>query len=134
MPGSRINLGGGDDPVEPRDTGKGPGLGGKFGKGWAKQKMKEAYNRLAKYRNRGGKPRLKRSVTDPKYLELALIVDEAMYEQYVSLYGSEDALAELQDWVDGLMDAVQILFQLSSLTPVLNFKVHIFLLTIRTQG
>ena len=72
----------------------------------------------------GSSKRRKRAVIDPSFLEVALFVDKALYDEYVAMYGSTNALAQLNDWLGSLVDMVQILFKLSSLTPKIELKVR----------
>ena len=40
------------------------------------------------------------------------------------MYGATNALTQLNDWLGSLVDMVQILYKLSSLTPKIELKVH----------
>ena len=55
-------------------------------------------------------------------MRLAIYVDKAFYDEFVVMYKDEGE-KEMKDWLDAVLDTVQILYQLDSLTPKVNIKV-----------
>ncbi len=69
--------------------------------------------------------REKRQTTAPQYMELAVYVDQAVYDFFAVRYTGSPAevRTKVLNYINGVLDSVQILYQLSSISPTVNFKI-----------